>query len=97
MAMALAVSPRLLLIDEPSLGLSPLMRMEVFATIKNLARDGISVIMVEQNVRGGLKIADVAVVMDLGRKVMEGSSADILNDQRISSVFLGGAPKVRRS
>ncbi len=93
MAMALAVSPRLLLIDEPSLGLSPLMRMEVFATIKNLARDGISVIMVEQNFRGGLKIADVAVVMDLGRKVMEGSSADILNDQRISSVFLGGAPK----
>ena len=93
MAMALAVSPRLLLIDEPSLGLSPIMRKEVFDTVRNLVADGISVIMVEQNVRGGLNISDVAVVMDLGRKVMEGPPSDILNDPRISSVFLGGAPK----
>ena len=93
MAMALAVGPRLLLIDEPSLGLSPKMRTDVFSKIKSLSNDGISVIMVEQNVRGGLNISDVALVMDLGRKVMEGSAAEILNDPRISSVFLGGAPK----
>ena len=93
MAMALAVEPRLLLIDEPSLGLSPKMRIEVFETIRSLVADGVSVIMVEQNVRGGLGIADVAVVMDLGMKVMQGPAAEILEDPRISSVFLGGTPQ----
>ena len=90
--MVLAVEPVLLLIDEPSLGLAPKMMFEVLETIRKLALGGIAVLMVEQNVRGGLAIADRAVVMDLGRKVMEGTPDDILSDDRIRSVFLGGLP-----
>jgi len=93
MAMVLVVEPGLLLIDEPSLGLSPKMMFEVLETIRDLSKSGISVLMVEQNVRGGLAIADRAVVMDLGRKVMEGTSQDIMKDDRIRSVFLGGLPQ----
>ncbi len=92
MAMVLVVEPVLLLIDEPSLGLSPKMMSEVLETIRGLAAAGIAVLMVEQNVRSGLGIADRAVVMDLGRKVMEGTPDEILGDDRIRSVFLGGLP-----
>jgi len=92
MAMAFVVEPTLLLIDEPSLGLSPKMRTEVFETIRELAHDDLSIVMVEQNVRGGLAVSDTAIVMDLGRKVMEGSPEEILADSRINSVFLGGSP-----
>ncbi len=92
MAMVLVVEPLLLLIDEPSLGLSPKIMFEVLETIRELAATGIAVLMVEQNVRGGLAIADRAVVMDLGRKVMEGTPDEILNDDRIRSMFLGGLP-----
>ena len=93
MAMVLVAEPALLLIDEPSLGLSPKMMTAVLETIRGLSGTGIAVLMVEQNVRGGLAVADRAVVMDLGRKVMEGKPADILGDKRIRSVFLGGAPQ----
>ena len=93
MAMVLVAEPALLLIDEPSLGLSPKMMHEVLETIRRLSGTGIAVLMVEQNVRGGLAVADRAVVMDLGLKVMEGTPDDILHDKRIRSVFLGGAPQ----
>ena len=93
MAMVLVARPALLLIDEPSLGLSPKMTFEVLETIRGLSDTGIAVLMVEQNVRGGLAVADRAVVMDLGLKVMEGAPEDILDDRRIRSVFLGGAPQ----
>lgn len=92
MAMVLVVAPSVLLIDEPSLGLSPKMMYEVLETIRELARSGITVLMVEQNVVGGLAISDRAVVMDLGRKIMDGSPAEIRADHRIRSVFLGGMP-----
>lgn len=92
MAMVLVVEPALLLIDEPSLGLSPKMMIEVLETIRDLSATGVAVLMVEQNVRGGLAVADRAVVMDLGAKVMEGPPDAILADERIRSVFLGGAP-----
>ena len=93
MAMVLVVEPALLLVDEPSLGLSPKMMFEVLETIRDLSASGIAVLMVEQNVRGGLAIADRAVVMDLGLKVMEGPPDRILNDERIRAVFLGGVPQ----
>ncbi len=93
MAMVLIVEPALLLIDEPSLGLSPKMMFEVLETIRGLASSGIAVLMVEQNVRGGLAISDRALVMDLGRKVMEGPPNEILADERIRTVFLGGVPQ----
>ena len=92
MAMVLVVEPDLLLIDEPSLGLSPKIMHEVLATVRRLAREGVTVLMVEQNVRGGLAISDHVVVMDLGRNVMEGPPEEILGDERIRSVFLGGLP-----
>lgn len=92
MAMVLLVEPKLLLIDEPSLGLSPKMMSEVFGIIRAQADKGIGVLMVEQNVRGGLAISDRALVMDLGRKVMDGPTRDVQNDERIRTVFLGGAP-----
>ena len=69
------------------------MMHEVLETIRRLSGTGIAVLMVEQNVRGGLAVADRAVVMDLGLKVMEGTPDDILHDKRIRSVFLGGAPQ----
>ncbi len=92
MAMVLVAEPAVLLVDEPSLGLSPKMMSEVFQTIRSLAGKGIAILMVEQNIRGGLAVSDRAVVMDLGRKVMEGDPVEVIEDERIRSVFLGGAP-----
>lgn len=92
MAMVLLVNPMVLLIDEPSLGLSPKVMHEVFGIIRAQADKGIGVLMVEQNVRSGLAISDRAVVMDLGRCVMDGPTRDVQNDERIRTVFLGGAP-----
>ena len=90
MAMVLLVEPRLLLLDEPSLGLSPKMQADVFATVQRIARSGMTVLVVEQNVRGALMISDRVLVMEQGRKFMEGPAADIRNDPRIRQAYLGG-------
>ena len=66
--------------------------LEVLETVRRLAREGVTVLMVEQNVRGGLAVSDRVVVMDLGRMITEGSPDEILGDERIRSVFLGGLP-----
>ena len=95
MAMAMAVQPRLLLLDEPSLGLSPRMMFEVFDTVRHLrAAEGgaVTVVMVEQNVRGALAISDRAVVVELGRKFLEGEAKAVAADPRIRSAYLGGEP-----
>jgi branched-chain amino acid transport system ATP-binding protein len=90
MAMVLAVAPRLLLLDEPSLGLSPRMQADVFATVERIARSGVTVLVVEQNVRGALMISDRVLVMEQGRKFMEGPAAEVRNDPRIRQAYLGG-------
>ena len=72
MAMVLLIEPSLLLLDEPSLGLSPKMQAEVFATVRAIAATGVTVLVVEQNVRGALLISDRALVMEQGQKFMEG-------------------------
>jgi branched-chain amino acid transport system ATP-binding protein len=90
MAMVLLVEPSLLLLDEPSLGLSPKMQADVFATVRRIARSGVTVLVVEQNVRGALMISDRALVMEQGRKFMEGPAADVRNDPRIRQAYLGG-------
>jgi branched-chain amino acid transport system ATP-binding protein len=90
MAMVLVVEPTLLLLDEPSLGLSPKMQGQVFSTVQRIARSGVTVLVVEQNVRGALMISDRALVMEQGRKFMEGPAADIRNDPRIRQAYLGG-------
>jgi branched-chain amino acid transport system ATP-binding protein len=86
---ALQSRPKLLMFDEPSLGLSPLLVQELFALIKNLNERGISILMVEQNVRKTLQIVDRSYVLENGHIVMEGAGRDLLNDDLIKKAFLG--------
>jgi branched-chain amino acid transport system ATP-binding protein len=90
MAMVLLVEPTLLLLDEPSLGLSPRMQGDVFTTVQQIAARGVTVLIVEQNVRGALLISDRALVMEQGRKFMEGPAAEVRTDPRIRQAYLGG-------
>jgi branched-chain amino acid transport system ATP-binding protein len=89
-AMVLLSSPQLLLLDEPSLGLSPKMQSEVFAVAQQIAADGVTVLVVEQNVHGALLVSDTAIVMELGRKFLEGAAAEVRSDPRIREAYLGG-------
>lgn len=91
-AMVLEANPKLLLLDEPSLGLSPKMQQDVFANVAQLRDAGVTVIMAEQNVLGSLMVSDRAVVLDLGTKLVDGPADDILNDPKIQAAFLGGEP-----
>jgi branched-chain amino acid transport system ATP-binding protein len=90
MAMVLLVEPDLLLLDEPSLGLSPKMQGDVFATVQRIAAIGVTVLIVEQNVRGALLISDRALVMEQGRLFMEGPAKEVRTDPRIRQAYLGG-------
>ena len=89
-AMVMALKPKLLLLDEPSLGLSPKMQLEVFAIARKVAQSGVTVLMVEQNVHGALRHSDTAIVLELGRKFMEGPAADVMHDPRVRQAYLGG-------
>ena len=82
--------PRLLMLDEPSLGLSPLLVAQMFAHLAELNRAGIALLLVEQNTRKALALAQRAFVMELGRPVMEGSPEQLLADQRMNAAYLGG-------
>ena len=90
MAMVMMVEPSLLLLDEPSLGLSPRMQGDVFATVRQIASTGVTVLVVEQNVRGALLISDRALVMEQGRLFMEGPAEEVRTDPRIRQAYLGG-------
>ena len=90
MAMVMALDPALLLLDEPSLGLAPKMQEEVFALARQLADAGVTVLMVEQNVRGALMASERAIVLELGRKFLEGAASDIMYDPRVRKAYLGG-------
>jgi len=89
-AMVLVTEPSLLLLDEPSLGLSPKMQADVFAAVRDIASQGVTVLVVEQNVHGALLISNTAIVMELGRKFMEGPAAIVREDARIREAYLGG-------
>jgi branched-chain amino acid transport system ATP-binding protein len=91
-AMAMAVRPRALLIDEPSLGLSPRARVDVFDSLRSIADEGVTVVMVEQNVVEGLAASDHAVVMVEGRIDRHGPAQEVLADPEMKAVFLGGRP-----
>jgi len=89
---ALMINPRMILLDEPSLGLAPKTARMVFDTIKRLQEEsGITVLMVEQNAKSGLAIADRAYVLELGRERLEGPASDLLNDPRVAQLYLGGS------
>lgn len=90
-ARALMIEPELLILDEPSLGLAPKIVSQVFELIHQLNQEGMTVLLVEQNVRKSLAIADRAYVMELGNIVREGSAEDMSSDQKIHESYLGAA------
>ena len=81
--------PRLIMFDEPSLGLSPAMVHEVFTIIRRLHAEGLTIVLVEQNVAVSLKMADHACVLENGKVVMEGTGADLLGDDGVRAAYLG--------
>ncbi len=87
---ALMASPKLLLLDEPSLGLAPLIVKEIFEIIKQISLEGTTILIVEQNAYQTLKIADYAYVLELGKVRVEGQSQDLLKDETLISAYLGG-------
>ena len=88
-ARALMAQPRLLLLDEPSMGLAPLLVEDIFRTLQELNSRGLTILLVEQNVRLALKIADCAYVMDTGQIVLSGPSAELRHDSRVVEAYLG--------
>ena len=88
-ARALLASPRLLLLDEPSLGLAPKMVAAVFETLADLRRQGMTMLLVEQNALRALRLADRAYVMELGHLTITGSGEDLLHDERVARTYLG--------
>ncbi len=89
-ARGLLPEPRLMLIDEPSIGLSPLMVQEVFSILKDLRAAGVTILLIEQNARQALAISDHGLVLEQGQTRIEDSAANILADPRIAQLFLGG-------
>ena len=89
-ARALMSTPRLLLLDEPSLGLAPTMVETVFRVIAEIRRQGVTVLMVEQNAALALRMADRAYVMESGRIALEGAARDLLDNADVRRAYLGG-------
>ena len=89
-ARALLARPKLLLLDEPSLGLAPLVVSRIFRIIREINREGTTVLLVEQNVRQALKVSHFAYVLETGKIVHEGFSPELLNDPKIRESYLGG-------
>jgi len=85
----LMADPKLLLLDEPSLGIAPIIVEKIFEVLKRLRSDGMTIFLVEQNVTSALTISDRAYVLDLGRIVLTGTGAELLADSRVQDVYLG--------
>jgi branched-chain amino acid transport system ATP-binding protein len=86
---ALMARPRLLLLDEPSLGLAPLVVEDILATLGQLCREGMTILLVEQNARAALKVAHRAYVLETGRIILSGAAADLLADRQVTRAYLG--------
>lgn len=87
---ALMASPKLLLLDEPSLGLAPLIIKDIFNTLQEIKKEGTTILIVEQNALATLKIADYAYVLELGSISLEGPASELINDKRLIEAYLGG-------
>ena len=86
---ALMAKPKMILMDEPSMGLSPLLVKEIFAIIQEVNKQGITILLVEQNAKMALAISDRAYVLETGNISIEGNAADLLNDPRVKKAYLG--------
>jgi len=91
---ALLLRPKVLLIDEPSIGLSPIVVQDVFKLLRKLADQGTTILMVEQNVKSALKYSDDAIALESGRLVLHQSAAEVLADPEMDRLFLGSSVKV---
>lgn len=87
---ALMGAPKLLLLDEPSMGLAPLFVEEIFSAIAALRRDGVTILLVEQNASAALDVADYAYVLETGRIVLQGDAASLAEDPAVMAAYLGG-------
>ena len=88
-ARALMINPKLLMLDEPSLGLAPIVVKEMFEIIENVAETGVSILLVEQNLKQALGVASRGYVLETGRIAMQGLSQDLLNDPQVQAAYLG--------
>jgi len=90
---ALMSGPKLLMLDEPSLGLAPLVVREIFRTIDALRSQGVSILLIEQNARAALEVADHGYVLETGAFALDGPAAELATDQRVIDTYLGAARK----
>ena len=86
---ALMAKPKMILMDDPSMGLSPLLVKEIFSIIKEVNKNGITILLVEQNAKMALSISNRAYVMETGKISMEGKAGDLLRDVRVKKAYLG--------
>lgn len=90
MGRALMSNPRLLMLDEPSMGLAPILVQEIFDIVKMMHEAGVTILLNEQNARMALSVADRAYVLETGKIAMEGDAAELLSDDRVQKAYLGG-------
>ncbi len=90
---ALMAKPRLLLLDEPSLGLAPIIVQGIFRTLREIADSGVTILIVEQNARSALKLADRGYVLEVGRVVIEDDAKTLLTSPEVQAAYLGGERK----
>jgi branched-chain amino acid transport system ATP-binding protein len=88
-ARGLMARPKLLMLDEPSLGLAPVLVQDIFEIVKSINRQGITVLLVEQNVQSTLRFCDRAYVLENGRIVLSGTGQELLNDEHVKTAYLG--------
>ena len=92
---ALMSQPTLLMLDEPSLGLAPLVVRDIFSTIAGLRRTGVTILLVEQNARAALAVADYGYVLEMGEMALQGPASDLAQDPRVIDTYLGAARRAR--
>lgn len=88
-ARALMMNPKLLMLDEPSLGLAPIIVKDMFDIISRVSKQGVSILIVEQNLKQALSVAGRGYVLETGKVVMYGPSEELLNNERIQEAYLG--------
>ncbi len=88
---ALMSRPRMLLLDEPSMGLSPLLVGEVFRLIRDINNEGMTILLVEQNARIALTLASRAYVLETGKIIMEGDASELIDKEEVKKAYLGGS------